>query len=172
MTADAARHSPDNRGGSEVKTRLAVLAGLALLTAALPLSAHHSFAAEFDLSQRVSVKGKAVKLDWMNPHAHLIIEVTLPDGRTEQWTAETPPPNTLYRAGWRQTTIKGGEEVIVNGFLAKDGANLMWALRVDFADGRKSMMTFTQAAWTSAVSVGTRLAHGAGRGRPQAAFIV
>jgi len=85
----------------------------------------------------VSVKGKAIKMDWVNPHSHLIFEVTTPDGKTEQWTAETPPPNGLYRAGWRQTMIKGGEELTVNGYLAKDGANLMWAQSVDFADGRR-----------------------------------
>src|ERR1700726_3334192 len=60
--------------------------------AALPLSAHHSFAAEYDNSKPVCIKGKAVKMDWVNPHSHLIFEVTAPDGKTEQWTAETPPP--------------------------------------------------------------------------------
>jgi hypothetical protein len=130
-----------------VKTESGVLAGcVALLAAALPLSAHHSIASEYDSSKAVSIKGKAVKLDWVNPHSHLIFEVTTPDGRTEQWTAETPPPNTLYRAGWQQTTIKGGEELTVNGFLSKDGTNLMWALSVDFANGRDSKMTFTGTA--------------------------
>src|SRR6185312_12216484 len=122
----------------DMKTRFAVLAGcVALVTLALPLAAHHSFAAEYDNSKPVSVKGKAIKMDWVNPHSHLIFEVTTPDGKTEQWTAETPPPNGLYRAGWRQTMIKGGEELTVNGYLAKDGANLMWAQSVDFADGRR-----------------------------------
>jgi hypothetical protein len=121
-----------------VKIRFALLAGcMALVTLALPLAAHHSFAAEYDNSKPVSVKGKAIKMDWVNPHSHLIFEVTTPDGKTEQWTAETPPPNGLYRAGWRQTMIKGGEELTVNGYLAKDGANLMWAQSVDFADGRR-----------------------------------
>lgn len=121
-----------------MKTRFALLAGcVALVTLALPLAAHHSFAAEYDNSKPVSVKGKAIKMDWVNPHSHLIFEVTTPDGKTETWTAETPPPNGLYRAGWRQTMIKGGEELTVNGYLAKDGANLMWAQSVDFADGRR-----------------------------------
>ncbi len=121
-----------------MKIQLALLAGcVALLTVALPLSAHHSFAAEYDNSKPVSIKGKAVKMDWVNPHSHLVFEVTTPEGKTETWTAETPPPNGLYRAGWRQTMIKGGEEITVNGFLSKDGTNLMWAQSVDFADGRR-----------------------------------
>lgn len=121
-----------------MKIKLVVLAGcVGLLTAALPLLAHHSFAAEYDNSKPVSIKGKAVKMDWVNPHSHLIFEVTTPDGKTETWNAETPPPNGLYRAGWRQSMIKGGEELTVNGYLSKDGTNLMWAQSVDFADGRR-----------------------------------
>ena len=126
------------RGGSDVKIKLAILAGcLGLLTIAVPLWAHHSFAAEYDNSKPVSVTGKAVKMDWVNPHSHLIFEHTTPDGKVEKWVAETPPPNGLYRAGWRQSMIKGGEELTVNGFLSKDGDNLMWAQSVDFADGRR-----------------------------------
>jgi hypothetical protein len=121
-----------------VRTKLAVLAGCAaLLTAALPLAAHHSFAAEYDSSKPVSIKGKAIKMDWVNPHSHLTFQVTTPEGKTEEWAAETPPPNGLYRAGWRQSMIKGGEEITVNGYLAKDGTNLMWAQSVDFSDGRR-----------------------------------
>jgi hypothetical protein len=121
-----------------VKTRLTILTfGMALLSVALPLLAHHSFAAEYDSSKPVSVKGKATKMDWVNPHSHLYFDVTTPEGKNEQWTAETPPPNGLYRAGWRQSMIKGGEEITVNGYLAKDGANLMWAQSVDFSDGRR-----------------------------------
>ena len=112
-------------------------AAFGLLLAALPVLAHHSFAAEFDVSKPVTLKGKFVRMDWVNPHSHLVFEVITPEGKTEQWTAETPPPNGLYRAGWRQNMIKGGEELTVNGFLSKDGANLMWAQSVDFADGRR-----------------------------------
>lgn len=121
-----------------MKSKLALMVGCAgLLSLALPLAAHHSFAAEYDNSKPVSIKGKAVKMDWVNPHSHLIFEVTTPDGKVEKWIAETPPPNGLYRAGWRQNMIKGGEEITVNGFLAKDGDNLMWAQSVDFSDGRR-----------------------------------
>jgi len=121
-----------------MKAKLAVLAGcVCLLTVALPLAAHHSFAAEYDNSKPVSIKGKAIKMDWVNPHSHLMFEVTTAEGKTEKWVAETPPPNGLYRAGWRQSMIKGGEEITVNGYLAKDGDNLMWAQSVDFSDGRR-----------------------------------
>ena len=119
-----------------MKFKFAIAAGCAGLLP-LVLWAHHSFAAEYDNTKPVSVKGKAVKMDWVNPHSHLIFEVTTPDGKVEKWVAETPPPNGLYRAGWRQNMIKGGEEITVNGYLAKDGDNLMWAQSVDFADGRR-----------------------------------
>jgi len=118
--------------------KLALSAGCAaLLVATAPLLAHHSFAAEYDSSKPIDMHGKAVKMDWVNPHSHLTFEVTTPDGKTEMWGAETPPPNLLYRAGWRQNMIKGGEEITVHGYLAKDGTNLMWAQSVDFADGRR-----------------------------------
>ena len=143
-----------------MKTRFAVLAGcMALLAVAVPLSAHHSFAAEYDNSKPVSIKGKAIKMDWVNPHSHLVFEVTT-DGKTEQWTAETPPPNGLYRAGWRQNMIKGGEEITVNGYLAKDGANLMWAQSVDFADGRRITLNSSPEPQQGGA------ARGGGRGAP------
>lgn len=121
-----------------MKTRLALLTGCAaLLLCSMPLLAHHSFAAEYDNSKPVHIKGTAVRFEWVNPHSHLVFNVTTPDGKVEEWRAETPPPNLLYRLGWRQNMIKGGEELTVNGYLAKDGTNVMWAQSVDFADGRK-----------------------------------
>ena len=121
-----------------MRFKLALLgATAALLLAAVPVMAHHSFAAEYDNSKPVSIKGKVVRMDWVNPHSHLVLSVTTPEGKTEEWAAETPPPNGLYRAGWRKDMVKGGEEITVNGFLAKDGTNLMWAQSVDFADGRR-----------------------------------
>jgi Family of unknown function (DUF6152) len=135
-----------------------VLCCAGVLSLALPLAAHHSFAAEYDNTRPVSIKGKAVKMDWVNPHSHLIFEVTTPDGKVEKWIAETPPPNGLYRAGWRQNMIKGGEEITVNGYLAKDGDNLMWAQSVDFADGRRITLN------SSPLPQGQGEGRGAGRG--------
>src|SRR6516162_10556813 len=79
-----------------MKIKDALLLGCAgLIAAALPLLAHHSFAAEYDNTKPVAIKGKVVKMDWVNPHSHLQLEVTKEDGKTELWTAETPPPNGL-----------------------------------------------------------------------------
>lgn len=112
-------------------------ANLALLAAAVPVLAHHSFAAEFDSSQPITVKGVATAMDWVNPHSHLRFDVKAEDGTIEHWSAECLPPNGLYRQGWRKTSIKPGDEVVVKGFKAKDGTNYMWAQSVTTADGRR-----------------------------------
>ena len=146
-----------------MKIKFAVAAGcVGLLAAALPVLAHHSFAAEYDSSKPVSIHGKVLKMDWVNPHSHLVLEVTNADGKVEKWVAETPPPNGLYRAGWRQSMIKGGEQRTVNGYLSKDGDNLMWAQSVDFADGRR--ITLNSSPLPQAPGAG----RGGGRGGPPA----
>ncbi len=114
---------------------LAVCAGL--LFAALPVVAHHSFAAEFDASQPITVKGTVTKMDWVNPHSHLMFDVKAEDGNVQHWSAECLPPNGLYRQGWRKDSVKTGDEVTVVGFKAKDGSNYMWAQSVTTADGRR-----------------------------------
>lgn len=129
-----------NKSGEFIimKTKVAIWAvGLGLLAGScLPLLAHHSFAAEYDTAKPVVMKGKFVKMDWVNPHSWVYFDVTDESGKTSQWKAETPPPNGLYRSGWRQNMLKAGDEITVNGNLAKDASNLMWASRVTFADGR------------------------------------
>ena len=112
-----------------------VAAGLAV--AALPLAAHHSFAAEYDSTKSVTVKGKFVKMDWTNPHSWIYLDVTGPDGKVTQWKFEALPPNGLYRQGWRRDSLKAGEEVSIDGFLAKDGTNTAWSSRVTGADGKR-----------------------------------
>lgn len=109
-------------------------AGAAVLLAALPVLAHHSFTAEYDNTKPLTLKGVFVKMDWVNPHSWVHFEVTNPDGTKTLWKAETPPPNGLYRAGWRKDSIKPGEPVEVTGFAAKDGTTHMWSNGVKLLD--------------------------------------
>jgi len=121
-----------------VKIKSAVLAGsVGLFLSALPVMAHHSFAAEFDSTKPVEVKGVVTEMDWVNPHSHLRFDVKAEDGTIQHWSAECLPPNGLYRQGWRKGTVKAGDEVTVRGFKAKDGTNYMWAQSVTTADGRR-----------------------------------
>jgi hypothetical protein len=121
-----------------VKMKFAVLAaGLGLALSSLPVLAHHSFAAEFDASKPIEVKGVVTKMDWVNPHSHLRFDVKAEDGTIEHWSAECLPPNGLYRQGWRKDSVKAGDEVTVRGFKAKDGSTYMWAQSVTTSDGRR-----------------------------------
>ena len=123
-----------------MKLRFAVAAvSAALLIAALPVLAHHSFTAEYDNSKPLVLKGKFVKMDWVNPHSWVHFEVTGADGKVTLWKAETPPPNGLYRAGWRKDSIKAGENVEVTGFSAKDGSTHMWSNGVKLLDSGTSL---------------------------------
>jgi hypothetical protein len=99
--------------------------------------AHHSFAAEYDASKPITIKGKVTKFDWVNPHSWVRIDVTDADGKVTNWSAETAPPNILYRQGWRPTSLKEGDEVIIEGFRAKDSSATMTARTVTTADGKK-----------------------------------
>ena len=117
-----------------MKLKFAALGAGALLLAAVPMLAHHSFSAEYDQTKPLTLTGKFVKIDWVNPHSWVEFDVTGPDGKVTHWKAETPPPNGLYRDGWRKDWFadKAGEEVEVRGVAAKDGTPHMWSNGVTF----------------------------------------
>jgi hypothetical protein len=96
--------------------------GLALLVAAMPLLAHHSFAAEYDDKKPVSLKGTVTKVEWANPHIWFYVDVKDAAGKVEHWQCEGGPPNMLVRQGWKKDSLKPGDEVSVEGFRAKDGS--------------------------------------------------
>jgi hypothetical protein len=105
--------------------------------AAVPVLAHHSFAAEFDTHKPVTLKGVVTKVEWMNPHAWFYIDVTDDQGKVEHWQCETGAPIELLRRGWRKNNLKAGDQVTVEAFRAKDATNTVSARVVTLPDGRK-----------------------------------
>jgi hypothetical protein len=103
---------------------------IALLTSAVPTVAHHSVWAEFDNGQPVEMKGRFIKMDWLNPHSWVHMEVTMEDGSIVEWAAETPPPNQLIRQGWRRSDLQPGDELLIRGFVARNGTKRLWAQNV------------------------------------------
>jgi len=121
-----------------MKTTLAVLTGfIILMGGTVRLVAHHSFAAEFDAKQPVLFKGTVTKMEWINPHVWIHMNVTQPNGRTEAWMVEGGAPTVLFRRGFSKTSLQAGTQIVVDGYRAKDGTNKMNAREIAFADGRK-----------------------------------
>jgi hypothetical protein len=122
-----------------MKTTLAMLVGAVTLAAAatVPLAAHHSFAAEFDAKQPVLFKGTVTKMEWINPHVWIHMNVTQPNGKTEAWMVEGGAPTVLFRRGFSKTSLQAGTLIVVDGYRAKDGTNKMNAREITLADGRK-----------------------------------
>ena len=116
-----------------------VVAGAAFVvaSAAVPVIAHHSFAAEFDAKKPVKLRGTVTKMEWINPHSWVHIEVKTPDGKVEQWMVEGGAPNALLRRGWNKNSLLPGTEIYVEGFQAKDGALRANGRDITFPDGKK-----------------------------------
>ena len=123
-----------------MRSRLfSVVAGAAFVVAAavVPVIAHHSFAAEFDAKRPVKLKGTVTKMEWINPHSWIHIDVKTPDGKVEQWMVEGGAPNALLRRGWNKNSLLPGTEIAVEGFQAKDGALRANGRDITFTDGKK-----------------------------------
>ena len=114
---------------------LAAAAGLIMASA--PMAAHHAFAAEFDANKPITLRGVVTKMEWINPHAWIHVDVKGDDGKIVNWKVESGAPNALLRRGFTKNYLPPGTEVIIDGYLAKDGSNRVNGGSVTLPDGRK-----------------------------------
>jgi hypothetical protein len=121
---------------------LYTICGLALLLAAFatPLAAHHSFGAEYDVNQPITLTGVLTKIEWTNPHSFFYMDVTDKDGKVANWKFEGYGPGVLYRLGWKKdVTMKPGDRITVFAWRARDGSNWAHSREITLADGKKLM---------------------------------
>jgi hypothetical protein len=120
-----------------VRTSFVLIATAGWMMAASSVFAHHSFAAEYDATKPIKLSGTVTKLEWTNPHARFYLDVKDPSGNVTNWEFELGGPNGLLRRGWTRNSLKPGDMVTVDGYLAKDGSHLVNARTVNLSDGRK-----------------------------------
>jgi len=115
---------------------IAFVAGLGLVSGVAQVSAHHAFAAEFDVTRPITLTGTVVELELINPHSWIHLDVTGADGTVERWMIEGGPPNSLFRRGFTRDALPVGSEIVVEGFQAKDGSLRANGRDIAFTDGR------------------------------------
>ena len=127
-----------------MKLTLSILAAATgLLMMGLPVAAHHSFAAEYDSTKKIELRGVVTKFEWTNPHAHFYVDVAGPDGKVANWNLELASPNMMQRNGWTRHSLKEGDQVVVVASRAKDGTNTASADTIQKSDGTR--LTFMSA---------------------------
>jgi hypothetical protein len=120
-----------------MRTKLAaVIVGVGLLAASQRAWAHHAFSAEFDANKPVKLQGTVTKMDWVNPHAWIHIDVKKPDGTVEKWMIEGGTPNAMFRRGFTKDSLKAGTEIVVDGYQAKNGTLRANGRDLRLPDGR------------------------------------
>jgi len=114
-----------------------LLAGLGLSALAWSAFAHHAFAGQYDKDHPIQLTGVVTKIEWLNPHARFYIDVKDESGNVTNWNIELGPPLVLRRAGWKQDSLKVGDQVTVAGYRAKDGSKMANGTKVTLPDGRQ-----------------------------------
>jgi len=121
-------------------TFITLLISAGVIATSVPVVAHHAFAAEFDANKRLQLEGTVTKMEWINPHAWMHIDVKKPDGTSEEWMIEGGTPNTLLRRGITRDSLKVGTIVKVDGYQAKDGSKRANGRDLTLQNGQKLFM--------------------------------
>jgi len=119
---------------------VAAVCGVLLFVVTAPVSAHHSFASEYDADMPAKVQGTVKKVEWINPHSWITIDVKNPDGTVTTWEIEAGAPNAMFRRGFNRDSLPIGTEIVVTGYLAKNGLKRINGRDLTLPDGRKLFM--------------------------------